>query len=426
MLTDSEACYPNLGCDQEDDLSRSQSPLIPLTIENTIIDIKSEPQEQDGEDPEEEDMLNNSLTAMDWLPKLNAKAGVIEEEIPEEEKKPPHSYASLIRLAIMNSIDQRATLSDIYAWIQNQFIYYKNQTNPGWKNSIRHNLSLNKCFIKVARSRHDPGKGCYWAINHMYQHEKKGSFDKKRKSLLFPPELLNPKLQLPGEPGLIQALQNNANHQQEQMQHLLSHHLPQLQQQSEAELFLKLQAQLAAQQLSFPVQPQLLPGTTAAPSYHPFPSTLDSWATSSDADLSSALSGYCEKGISPESVLSMGTQALLDTELSMDGLDNCNQVKSFPEVKTEVESKADIERSNMPGKTSDHRELVESLPDEILGGTGFVKLPSLWAGLDGMSWQGIREQDDSDWLDMENAREVPEQNDEADDYLDNIDYDKLL
>ena len=155
-------------CEEEDDMSRSQSPMIPLTIENSSLDIKAEPCESDflegknddeGEDSEEEEDLNSSLTAMDWLPKLNARAGVVEEYVPEEERKPPYSYASLIRLAILNSPDQKATLSDIYKWIQNQFLYYKNQINLGWKNSIRHNLSLNKCFMKVARSRHDPGKG---------------------------------------------------------------------------------------------------------------------------------------------------------------------------------------------------------------------------------------------------------------------------
>ena len=161
-------------CDEEEDLSRSQSPMIPLTIENTMIDIKTEPSDEDSkdfvdhlnltdfnedEDEEEEDILNSSLTPMDWLPKLNANAGVVEETVPEEEKKPPYSYASLIRLAILNSPNQKATLSDIYKWIEDQFLYYKNQKNAGWKNSIRHNLSLHERFVKIPNER--PGKPCW-------------------------------------------------------------------------------------------------------------------------------------------------------------------------------------------------------------------------------------------------------------------------
>ena len=101
-------------CEDEDDLSRSQSPMIPLTIENSVIQIKSEPGDEaeadyleaaGHEDAEEEDeeLLNSSLTAMDWLPKLNARAGVVEEFVPEEERKPPYSYASLIRHAILST-----------------------------------------------------------------------------------------------------------------------------------------------------------------------------------------------------------------------------------------------------------------------------------------------------------------------------------
>ncbi|MGH0120422.1 UNVERIFIED_CONTAM: hypothetical protein FKN15_054758 [Acipenser sinensis] len=110
--------------------------------------------------------LSDSLTSMDWLPQLNLKGcvksrsselGAQTEKGPRGTSKPPFSYATLISQAIKSTPRGRMSLNDIYSWICEQYPFYKN-TGAGWKNSIRHNLSLNKCFRKIPRPRDDPGK----------------------------------------------------------------------------------------------------------------------------------------------------------------------------------------------------------------------------------------------------------------------------
>nr|XP_057917902.1 forkhead box protein J1-B [Doryrhamphus excisus] len=82
--------------------------------------------------------------------------------------KPPYSYASLICMAMQASKQPKVTLSTIYNWITENFCYYRH-AEPSWQNSIRHNLSLNKCFKKVPRQKDEPGKGGFWQIDPQYE-----------------------------------------------------------------------------------------------------------------------------------------------------------------------------------------------------------------------------------------------------------------
>ncbi|XP_038607619.1 forkhead box protein N2 isoform X2 [Tachyglossus aculeatus] len=83
--------------------------------------------------------------------------------------KPPLSFSLLIYMAIENSAGKCLPVKEIYSWIVARFPYFG--TAPaGWKNSVRHNLSLNKCFRKVERSRGKVnGKGSLWCVDPEYK-----------------------------------------------------------------------------------------------------------------------------------------------------------------------------------------------------------------------------------------------------------------
>ncbi|XP_077477171.1 forkhead box protein O3a [Stigmatopora argus] len=78
-----------------------------------------------------------------------------------------YSYADLITQAIESSPEKRLTLSQIYDWMVRSVPYFKDKgdsnSSAGWKNSIRHNLSLHTRFVKVQNE--GTGKSSWWMVN---------------------------------------------------------------------------------------------------------------------------------------------------------------------------------------------------------------------------------------------------------------------
>ena len=98
--------------------------------------------------------------------------------------KPPYSYIALIAMAIRESGSGRLTLAEINDYLMKKFPFFRG-SYTGWRNSVRHNLSLNDCFLKVLRDPSRPwGKDNYWMLNpHSEYTFADGVFRRRRKRI---------------------------------------------------------------------------------------------------------------------------------------------------------------------------------------------------------------------------------------------------
>ena len=97
-------------------------------------------------------------------------------------EKPPHSYIALIATAILKSPERRLTLSEINDYLIQHYSFFQGPYK-GWRNSVRHNLSYNKCFTKILKDPSRPwGKDNYWTISSLNDYlQEDGSFRRRRR-----------------------------------------------------------------------------------------------------------------------------------------------------------------------------------------------------------------------------------------------------
>ncbi|XP_064601204.1 uncharacterized protein LOC135467363 [Liolophura sinensis] len=167
--------------------SDSQGPVQASTSQKVTSDIKGEKSVN----------LDDSLTNIQWLGGL-ASEGLVPKSKPGaiptgkeiervslecgRHKRPAYSYMMLIRMAMNSREDKKMTLREICKWIEDTFPFYKYTAKPGWRNSIRHNLSVYDIFVRVPSNPKQHGS--HWTVKDSNSKKMKYSKSSQAKDTL--------------------------------------------------------------------------------------------------------------------------------------------------------------------------------------------------------------------------------------------------
>lgn len=105
--------------------------------------------------------------------------------LPREQSKFPLSYIGMIAQAINSTNEKKLILADIYSYMEHRFYHYL-CNKPRWKNTVRHNLSFHKCFVKCECSP-KASRSHYWTIHPDFVEQfNRGNYSKMLEVPAFP------------------------------------------------------------------------------------------------------------------------------------------------------------------------------------------------------------------------------------------------
>lgn len=125
------------------------------------------------------EVVNDQAVSKETFPNTSATESDEDAEA-KEGRNTSETFVAVIAQSILSVPTKRMTLSSIYSFIAKHYPHFDKEKGAGWRNSVRHNLSSNDCFVKASRAEN--GKGHYWMIHPKDLPEfSKGNFRRPRK-----------------------------------------------------------------------------------------------------------------------------------------------------------------------------------------------------------------------------------------------------